>query len=167
MLADAELAVGDVEPRARSTPRAGKLGRAGGASCEGDAGEGWCDVKRKPRRQWRDYRTPAGGRPVKAFLDDLTDEEVASIVAGMKEVAELGFKAARHLPNDVYEVRADAATRSFRVLFVVEGRYGQFMLSLSAFEKRTQKTPSRELELAEVRLRDWRTRGTRKKRQRA
>lgn len=72
--------------------------------------------------------------------------------------------SARHLRGDVYEVRADAATRSFRVLFATEGRYGQVLLSLSAFEKRTQKTPPRELELAERRLRDWRERGVAKKR---
>jgi len=118
----------------------------------------------KPQRHWRDYRTAAGRRPVKGFIDDLTDEEVASIVAGMREVAERGLAAAKHLRGDIYEVRADAATRSFRVLFSAEGRYSQVLLSLSAFEKRTQKTPPRELELAESRLRDWRTRGAARKR---
>ena len=117
------------------------------------------DAKKKPRRQWRDYRTRAGGRPVKAFLDELTDEEVAAVVAGMKDVVKRGLAAAKHLRGDVYEVRADAATRSFRVLFSTEGRYSQILLSLSAFEKRTQKTPPRELELALNRLREWRTRG--------
>ena len=121
----------------------------------------------KLRRQWRDYRTRAGGRPVKAFLDSLTDEEVAAIVAGMKDVADRGFAAARHLRDDLYEVRADAATRSFRVIFSAEGRYSQVLLSLSAFEKRTQKTPVRELDLAEARLRDWRARGAARKTTRA
>lgn len=123
-------------------------------------------MSRRPRRHWRDYRTRAGGRPVKALTDALTDEEVAAIVAGMKEVAERGVVAARHLRGDVYEVRADAATRSFRVLFAAEGRHSQVLLSLSAFEKRTQRTPARELELAEDRLRDWRERGAEKKRAR-
>jgi hypothetical protein len=50
-------------------------------------------------------------------------------------------------------------TGSFRVLFSTEGRFSQVLLSLSAFEKRTQKTPKRELELAESRLGDWRARG--------
>jgi phage-related protein len=121
------------------------------------------DTKRKPRRQWRDYRTPAGGRPVKAFLDDLTDEEVAAVVAGMKDVAARGLAAAKHLRGDLYEVRADAATRSFRLVFSTEGRYSQVLLSLSAFEKRTQKTPPRELDLAESRLNEWRARGARGK----
>jgi phage-related protein len=101
---------------------------------------------------------------VKAFLDELTDEEIAAVVAGMKDVAERGLPAARHLRGDLYEVRADAATRSFRILFSTEGRYSQVLLSLSGFEKRTQKTPSRELELAEGRLRDWRARGTARRR---
>ena len=49
-------------------------------------------------------------------------------------------------------------------VFVAEGRFSQILLSLSAFEKRTQKTPPRELQLAADRLRDWRTKGTAKKR---
>jgi phage-related protein len=82
----------------------------------------------------------------------------------MKEVVDRGLPAARHLRGDIYEVRADAATRSFRLLFSSEGRYSHVLLALSAFEKRTQKTPARELELAERRLVDWRKRGVAKKR---
>jgi phage-related protein len=94
------------------------------------------------------------------FLDELADGEVAAIVAGMKEVSERGLVAAKHLRGDIYEVRAEAASRSFRLLFSAEGRFGHVLLSLSVFAKKTQKTPSRELDLAERRLRDWRQRGT-------
>jgi phage-related protein len=117
------------------------------------------EVGTKPRRRWRDYRTAAGGRPVKEFVDGLTDAEVAAIVAGMKEVAERGLRAAKHLRGDVYEVRVDVSSRTFRLLFSAEGRLGQILLSLSAFTKKTQKTPPRELDLAEKRLSDWRARG--------
>jgi phage-related protein len=119
--------------------------------------------ERKRHRHWRDYRTPAGARPVKAFVDSLADDEVASVVAGMKEVSERGLVAARHLRGDIYEVRAEAATRSFRIFFSAEGRYGQVLLSLSAYEKRTQKTPPREIQLAESRLGDWRSRAKSKR----
>jgi phage-related protein len=71
--------------------------------------------------------------------------------------------AAKHLRGDIYEIRADAPTRSFRLLFSGEGRFKQVLLSLSAFSKKTQKTPPRELELAERRLRDWRDRGAAKR----
>jgi len=53
---------------------------------------------------------------------------------------------------------------TFRLLFSAEGRYSQVLLSLSAFEKRTQKTPLRELLLAENRLRAWRDPPTRHQR---
>lgn len=69
-----------------------------------------------------------------------------------------GTAAARHLRGDIYEVRADAATRSFRLLFSCEGRFSQVLLALSVYEKRTQKAPAQEIELAEKRLKDWRER---------
>ena len=99
---------------------------------------------------------------MKDLLDELADAEVAAVVAGMREVADVGVSAAKHLRGDIYEVRADASSRSFRLLFSAEGRFGQVLLSLSVFAKKTQKTPLRELELAEKRLGDWRARGVRK-----
>jgi phage-related protein len=100
-----------------------------------------------------------GGRPVKEYLDRLTDEEAAEIVAATKEVARDGLRAARHLRGDIYEVRAFCESRDFRILFSAEGRYGQVLLALVAFAKQTQRTPKREIDLAESRLKDWRNRG--------
>ena len=77
----------------------------------------------------------------------------------MKEIAAEGLSAAKHLRGDIYEVRADASTRSFRLLFSAEGRWSHVLLSLSLFEKRTQKAPPHEIRLAERRLADWRRRG--------
>jgi phage-related protein len=111
------------------------------------------------RRQWRDYRTAAGGRPVKKAVMALPDHERAAVVAAMKEVAREGIVAAKHLRGDIYEVKADTADRFFRVLFAPEGRYGQVLLALDVFAKKTRKTPSPKLALAEQRLRDWRRRG--------
>jgi phage-related protein len=115
-------------------------------------------VAPKYRRQWRDYRTPGGARPTKDFFAKLNDEEAAVLVAGMRDVRDRGTTAARHLRGDIYEVRADAATRSFRLLFSCEGKYSQILLSLSVYEKRTQRAPAREIDLAERRLKDWRAR---------
>ncbi|MBK7859846.1 MAG: type II toxin-antitoxin system RelE/ParE family toxin [Archangiaceae bacterium] len=118
---------------------------------------------RRRRRRWRDYRTAAGGRPVRDFLEELTDEELAEVVAAMKEVSAEGLVAAKHLRGDLYEVKAEGPTRSFRVLFATEARFGQVLLSLSAFVKKTQKAPKQELELAEKRLSDWRARRKQRK----
>lgn len=113
----------------------------------------------RARLRWRDYRTATGRRPVKEFLDDLTDEEAAAIVAAMKEVAEFGPERARHLRHGINEVRAFSERRDFRLLFVQEAKF--VLLSLSVFSKKTAKIPRKELELAESRILDWRSRGRR------
>lgn len=76
-----------------------------------------------------------------------------AILAAMKEVALEGLSSARHLRGDIYEVRAVAERASYRVLFSVEGRRSQILLSLEAFAKKSQKTPSHVIDLSEKRLR--------------
>jgi phage-related protein len=113
----------------------------------------------RTKRRWRDYQTDRGRRPVKEFLDGLSDVDAAAVAAAIKDVREHGMVAARHLRSDIYEVRADGDRQSFRVLFAQEGEHGQVLLLLSGFSKKTQKTPPNEITLAEKRLRDWRERG--------
>ncbi len=88
----------------------------------------WRQMK---RFRWRDYRTVAGGRPVKEFIDALTDEDAAAVVAAMKEVAVVGLSAARHLHGDIYEVRAESERRAFRLLFAKGTKF--ILLSLHGF----------------------------------
>jgi phage-related protein len=118
---------------------------------------------RSVKRRWRDYVTAAGNRPVKKFFDALSDEDYAAVRAAMKEVQEHGNVAARHLRRAIYEVRAEGVDLSYRVLFASEGKKSRILLSLHAFEKKTQKTPPDEIALAEDRLKDWRTRAKKKK----
>lgn len=112
----------------------------------------------RARRRWRDYRSGSGARPVRDFIESLTDEEAAEVVAAMKEVAREGTEAARHLQDEIYEVRASADTRSFRILFANEGAQSQVLLALVAFIKKTQRTPPKTIDLAQQRLSDWRSR---------
>jgi phage-related protein len=112
------------------------------------------------RRRWRDYTTSAGRRPVRDFILALSSNDAAEVAAAMAEVSLLGLRAARHLRGDLYEVRAWGERQSFRVLFAPEGRFGQVLLALDGFSKKTQKTPPERIELALERLRDWRARGT-------
>jgi phage-related protein len=115
--------------------------------------------ERKVAHRWRDYQTGSGRRPVKEFLGGLGDEDLASVVAAMKDVRHRGLEAARHLDGDIYEVRAGGKGVIYRVLFAPEGRYKQVFLSLEAFKKKTQKTPPGAISLAKRRLRDWQARG--------
>ena len=109
--------------------------------------------------RWRDYRTATGRRPIKAFIDGLSDVDAAAVVAAMKDVRETGLVAARHLRGEIYEVRADGDRRTFRILFAPEGQRSQILLALDGFSKKTQKTPPEKIQLAEKRLADWRRRG--------
>jgi phage-related protein len=111
------------------------------------------------RRRWRDYSTPAGNRPIRDFIRSLSAADAAEVLAAMAEVAELGLVAARHVRGEIYEVRASGQSQTYRILFAPEGRYGQILLSLEAFSKKTQKTPPEKIDLAISRLRDWRARG--------
>lgn len=45
------------------------------------------------------------------------------------------------------------------MLFATEGAKNQVLLAVSAFNKKTQKTPPGEIATAERRLADWRARG--------
>lgn len=110
-------------------------------------------------RRWRDYRTAAGGRPVRDFLLGLSDADAAAVLAAMAVVRTEGLRAARHLIGDIYEVRADGGRQAHRILFASEGRSGQVLLSLEGFSKKSQKTPPEKIRLAERRLSDWRRRG--------
>jgi phage-related protein len=76
----------------------------------------------------------------------------------MKEVRREGVKAARHLRGDLYEVRADSERVIYRVLFALEGERSQILLSLAAFNKKTQRTHLTQMRVAERRLQDWRSR---------
>ena len=113
----------------------------------------------EPKRRWRDYRTAAGRRPIKEFIDALSDTDAAAVVAAMRDVRETGLAAARHLRGEIYEVRADGDRQTYRILFAPEGRRSQVFLALEGFSKKTQKTPPEKIRLAERRLADWRRRG--------
>ena len=110
-------------------------------------------------RQWRMYETAAGARPVRKFLDALSDEDAAVVIDEMRAVAR-EIARATHLRGDIYEVRAFGASEGFRILFGKEGRQGQVLLALTAFSKKTQQAPKSEIELAEKRLGEWRARAT-------
>ncbi|HEX4489909.1 MAG TPA: type II toxin-antitoxin system RelE/ParE family toxin [Acidimicrobiia bacterium] len=112
------------------------------------------------KRRWRFYTTAAGRSPVRDFLTAarLSSDDRDEILAAMKDVQVNGLPIARHLSGDVYEVRADGRQATYRVLFAAEGKSSQVLLALSAFSKKTQRTPPDEIRLAHRRLTDWRAR---------
>jgi phage-related protein len=115
------------------------------------------------KRQWRDYRTESGARPVRDFLFALPDEDRTAILKKMEHVRLYGTSVARHLHQDIYEVRITYNTNAYRILFACEGFFSHILLSLEGFQKKTQQTPKNSIKLAEQRLADWRRRGNTKR----
>lgn len=115
-------------------------------------------ARQPPRRRWRFYETVAGRRPVRDFLDGLSGDDLAAVLAAMRDVARNGLVVARHVRGDIYEVREDGDRQTFRILFSAEGRSGHVLLALEGFSKKSQKTPPALIRLAERRLGDWRGR---------
>jgi phage-related protein len=141
-------------PGSVRTPRARATSPPSRADCAGRARETMSGVARR----WRHYETPSGRRPVKAFIDGLSDTDKASVLAAMKEVRDHGLRAARHLLGDIYEVRADGDRVIYRVLFAAEGERGRILLALDAINKKTRRTPPATIDTARRRLADWRRR---------
>ncbi len=118
-----------------------------------------CGQQSGHKRQWRDYHTASGARPIRDFLLALPDEDRAAILEEMEHVRQHGTTVARHVRQGIYEVRATYDTKAFRILFACEGRFHHVLLALNGFQKKTQQTPLAHIQLAEQRLADWRRRG--------
>lgn len=101
------------------------------------------------------YATAAGRRPVREWLLDLSREDRRVIGRDIQKVEfgwPLGMPYCRALGHGLWEVRSDLPRgRIARVIFcIVKGE----MVLLHGFEKKTQKTPPQDIDLALKRKRD-------------
>lgn len=55
--------------------------------------------------------------------------------------------------DDIWEVRVDVGSDTFRLLGFMQGR--ELVILTNSFQKKTQKTPPREIKLAERRKKDY------------
>ncbi len=108
-------------------------------------------------KEIRFYRTESGACPVEEFLDSLSGKQAqkASWVLQLIEDMEIiPVKYFKKLVNtdDIWEVRVQAGNNIFRLLGFLEG--GQLVILNHAFQKKTQKTPKKEIQIAEARKKD-------------
>ena len=103
------------------------------------------------------YRTAGGACPVEEFLDSLGAKQAQKVLWVLRAVRELPRVPQQYLkklegPRDLWEVRAEFGGDAFRLLgFWDEGR---LIILTNGFAKKTQKTPDREITLAEQRRSD-------------
>lgn len=106
---------------------------------------------RLPKFQATFYRTGAGGEPVRDWLLSLPKEERRQIgkdIAYVQYKWPIGKPRVDHLRGGIWEVRTGLESRMARVLFAVSG---QEIVLLHGFIKKTRRTSTDDIKLAEKR----------------
>jgi len=102
------------------------------------------------------FSSSSGKEPVKAFFKkELNDNETKKIYTAIRTIEiswPLGKPLVDHLKKNIWEIRCSHKNRITRILFGITGKE---MVLLHGFVKKTQKTPAKELALAEKRLNEY------------
>jgi len=98
---------------------------------------------------------------VEEFLDSLSAKQAQKVLWVLKAVQELPQVPKQYFKKlegteDLWEVRAEFSGDAFRLLGFWDA--GRLVILTNGFAKKTQKTPEREIALAEQRKRDHQTR---------
>ena len=101
------------------------------------------------------YRTAAGAEPVREWLRSLSTEDRRTIgtdLATLQVGWPIGMPLCRPLGAGRWELRSKLTSNSIArlIFFIAEGRIGV----LNGFIKKTQKTPSAEIALAQKRMKE-------------
>ena len=104
------------------------------------------------------YRTSTGVEPVRDWLQGLPDDDRRRIgfdLATMQVGWPVGMPLCRSLGGGLWEVRSSLPSRRIArtLFFVYEGRIGL----VHGFIKKTQKTPTDEIDLARKRMKEMTT----------
>ena len=110
------------------------------------------------KRQSTFYRTRGGNCPVERFLDSLPDMHARKVVWVLRLVENLERVPEHYLKRlvgtqDLWEVRVRVGGMNYRILAFFDGQ-GHLILT-GGFAKKQRKTPSREINVAETRRRDY------------
>lgn len=103
------------------------------------------------------YVDPGGIEPVLEFLQSLDLRAQARFEWSIDQLRVRNTRAreplVRHLEGKIWELRRESSTNIYRLLyaFVPDRR----ILFLHGFQKKTQRTPRREIEIAQQRLEEF------------
>jgi phage-related protein len=100
------------------------------------------------------FLTAKGNSPVEDFISALPETDQRAIYAAIRDVMiefpDMVLTSIKKLQNKIWEIRLSLSVGEVRILF--SPAKGNTLKILSAFVKKTQKTPLEELRLAEERL---------------
>lgn len=103
------------------------------------------------------FETPSGRNPVMDYIEQASSRDKAHIVHAIDLLAQEGpellrTKHMKGLTREILELRIKGE-QLHRILLFRSGP-GEFVL-LHAYAKQSNKTPRRELRIAESRMREW------------
>lgn len=103
------------------------------------------------------YLTEAGVNPVAEFLKGLDDKTQARFIYSIEQLRVLNVHATeplvKHLEGKLWELRRASSGNIYRLLYFFFT--GRKIVFVHGFQKKTQKTPRREIETAQVRMSDY------------
>ena len=100
------------------------------------------------------YQSENSKEPVREWLKSLSQDEKKLIGEAIKMVQfsyPIGMPLVRKMSPDLWEVRINLSDKIARILFTIKN---QKMILLHGFIKKSQKIPNKELEIAQIRLKN-------------
>ena len=103
------------------------------------------------------YHTPGGTSPVEEFLESLDEKTQTRFAWAIEQLrvrnTQAGEPLVRHIEGKIWELRRESNTNIYRLFyfFSTERR----IVFLHGFQKKTKKTPGREIDIALARLEDY------------
>lgn len=106
------------------------------------------------------YEKPDGTIPVQEFLDKLPIKHQAKALRDIDILEKYGTTLTephvKHIKNKLWELRIKSASDISRIFYFIP--LGERIVLLHGFVKKTQKTPSKEIETANNYLEDYQRR---------
>ena len=104
------------------------------------------------------YRTESGECPIEEFLDSLASQQALKVSWVLQLIEELDVVPVQYFKklvntDGIWEVRVPSGGNIFRLLGFLER--GNVVILTHGFQKKTQKTPKKEIKLAENRKKDY------------
>lgn len=108
--------------------------------------------------RWQFYQTENGNDLVEKELKDLDRTQKAAIADVMEKYANGDHLSRQYesLGDGLHALRVRSGGCALRLYF---GRVGQVLLAVHVLNKKSQKIPKKDLDLARDRLKDWLSRG--------
>ncbi|MEK6527518.1 MAG: type II toxin-antitoxin system RelE/ParE family toxin [Nitrospirota bacterium] len=105
------------------------------------------------------YVTGSGNCPIKEFIDSLSPEGKARYIFITRLIKEHGINVREPYVKQItghrklFEIRLKDRSGISRILYFAHT--GRKLLLLHGFKKKTDKTPKREIDIAEQRMKDY------------